>query len=89
MKKVKITIYGHILNGKKEFIVEVANNAKVRHCFYRLFEKYPEIEDKIFTKSGSLKEDLRMLINGRPLEDLNVDVSDGSEICVFPVSAGG
>ncbi len=87
--KVKITIYGHLLNGKREFHIDVYENAEIRHCFYELFEKYPEIRNKIFTKSDNLKDNVRVLLNGNPVEDLRIKVKNKADICVFPVSAGG
>ncbi len=87
--KIKISMYGHLLNGKKEFYVKVYNSAEVKHCFYELFERFPGIKDKIFTKSDELRDDIRLLLNGVPIESTDVKVKDGDEICVFPVSAGG
>lgn len=78
----------HWLNGKTEFLCQGRN---VFDCIDKLNEHFPGIKSNIYDEEGN-PSSILMFLNGdniRNLEGMQTTVSDGDEITIIPLAAGG
>ncbi len=93
--RVKVTLFGKIRDvlGKKEFEIEIElKDACVRDILYKLMEIDKRVENLLFTKFMRLRDDIKILVNGRPIElfsNLHTPVKEGAEVCIFTAVGGG
>jgi molybdopterin converting factor small subunit len=75
--------------GRPQVDVAVPEGATVRHLVVHLCEQYPELWPHIYEASGGMTEYLTMMLNDRPVMDIDMELGDGDELLMmFPVSGG-
>ncbi len=94
MPKVRVKTLGalYTLLGRMEHLVELEGNATVRDVISKLVEQYPKLGEEILDESGELREDHRVLLNGRDithLKGLDTKVVDGDNLAIIPPVGGG
>lgn len=76
----------------KEMVVEIDRGSKVSDLLYHLCEIKPELREMLFDDTGELRDYFIIMLNRRRLDlpgDLKADISDNSEVAIFPPVAGG
>ncbi len=71
--------------GKGEVFLEAKN---VRELLKKLVESYPTLRDLVF-EGDTVKDYVRVAVNGRIVEDLSIELSEEDEVAVFPPFSGG
>ena len=95
--KIKIPLsYVQSFSGEMDFlqltpdVVEVSGST-VGECINHLVKQFPDINRQLFTKTGSLYENIIISVNGESAypEQLAKSVKDGDELnIVFMISGG-
>ena len=77
-------------------VVEVpveAPEPTLRDAFDALLDTYPELEGQTVDGDGALQEHIRLLCDGedpfRAADGWETDLSDGTELALFPPVSGG
>jgi len=92
---VGVALFGRIREvlGRREVEVEVdLEKARVRNILCKIVEINRKAESIIFTKSMRLRDDIKILVNGRPIEllsSLDTSLEEGAELCIFTAVGGG
>ncbi len=94
MPVVRVKTLGSLytLLGKMEHEVEVGDGADVWAVLEKLMEMYPVLRREILDEEGRLREDHRVLLNGRDithLDGVKSRVVDGDRIAIIPPVGGG
>ena len=88
--KTFATLYN--ITGKVSHEIRLEKDSTVREVIDKLIQIYPKLKDEILDDNGLLKENYRVLVNGREishLSGLDTEVKDGDTIAIFPPVAGG
>ncbi|WP_290901574.1 ubiquitin-like small modifier protein 1 [Ferroglobus sp.] len=89
MIKVKFpSVFTQITKERK---VEVENVGTVRELLDKLFEKYPQLKERLI-KDGELTPFINIFVNGediRYLKGLDTELKDGDEVTFIPAISGG
>ncbi len=89
MIKVKFpSVFTQITKERK---VEVENVGTVRELLDKLFEKYPQMKERLI-KDGELTPFINIFVNGediRYLKGLDTELKDGDEVTFIPAISGG
>jgi len=75
----------------KERKVEVENVGTVRELLDKLFEKYPQLKERLI-KDGEITPFINIFVNGediRYLKGLDTELKDGDEVTFIPAISGG
>lgn len=74
--------------GKDELSVEVKNGTVVS-LLATLSNNHPELAKEILDEKGELDYRVNVILNDRPLNNLDVNLSDGDMVTLFiPISGG-
>ena len=90
--KVKTLATLHTITGGLIHEITLNDEANVNDVIKKLIEMYPKLKNELLNDKGRLKENYKVLINGREithLSGLETKVSDGDIIAIFPPVAGG
>ncbi len=89
MIKVKFpSVFTQITKERK---VEVENVGTVRELLNKLFEKYPQLKERLI-KDGEITPFINIFVNGediRYLKGLDTELKDGDEVTFIPAISGG
>ena len=89
MIKVKFpSVFTQITMERK---VEVENVGTVRELLNKLFEKYPQLKERLI-KDGEITPFINIFVNGediRYLKGLDTELKDGDEVTFIPAISGG
>ncbi len=89
MIKVKFpSVFTQITKERK---VEVENVGTVRELLDKLFEKYPQLKERLI-KDGEITPFINIFVNGediRYLKGLDTELKDGDEVTFIPAISGG
>lgn len=78
--------------GGKTVAILIEDGQPIFSVLIKLIEKFPLMDDELFTKEKNLKPLVHVFINGRNiihLDGLSTPVKETDEIALFPPVAGG
>jgi molybdopterin synthase sulfur carrier subunit len=77
--------------GKKELRLSIEGK-NLDDLFRTLVEKYPKLEDQLYSKEKKLADHVNVFINDKPIssqEEMDIELQNGDEIMLFiPISGG-
>jgi len=86
-------IYNHILNGLTSIVLNSSDDKpNVKTILDKVTSDYPELNDRLYDRSGRLNEYVIILKNGMnidSLDGLSTTIEDGDEITLMPLISGG
>ncbi len=88
--KVRVKYYGMAseLAGIKEELIEIDGKPTLRQLISALPSKSKANLSSLL-KDGVLREDLRIALNHKIVEDMDIEVAEDSTIAFLPPSSGG
>ena len=79
--------------GGKSIAVDVDPGVTVDDALEALFEKHPELEDRVLDDDGSVRQHINVLHNGSNVftdgRGLDTELEPGDELALFPPVSGG
>lgn len=85
MPRVKLFAMFREVAGKSELEIEGKN---LKEVLEKLVAEYPRLRDLLF-EGDKLKDIVRIMVNGRLLRDLAIEVKESDVIAIFPPVSGG
>ncbi len=85
MVRVKLFANLREIVGRSEVEVEAESVIEVLRA---LSERFPRLKDYIF-KDGDVNDYIKIAVNGKIVESLNVRLSDDDVVAIFPPFSGG
>lgn len=78
--------------GGKTVTLSIENDQPISVVLNQLIERFPLMEEELFTEENKLKPLVHVFINGKNiihLEGLSTTVRESDQIALFPPVAGG
>ena len=74
--------------GRDKLSLEVAEGT-VTSLLEKLSDEHPKLSEEILNQKGELDYRVNVILNDRPLNDINVNLKDGDLVTLFiPISGG-
>lgn len=95
MIEVEIKIFFSFKDGldnEGRIVVEVPETATLNNAIDLLIERFPELEEKMFEKSGEFKRFIQIRLNQKRINrpgGLSAELHEGDEILILPKLGGG
>jgi len=88
---IKISIPSYMRSFTNNTGVVEVNGSTVGECLNHLFKQFPRMRKQLFSRSGSLFENIIISINGESAypEQLAKPVKDGDELKILFIIGGG
>ena len=81
-----------VITGIRETVLDVDEGVTMGALLERLTSAYPKLKDAMFDESGTLRDYIILLVNGRKIEfigGMGTHLREGDVIALFPPVAGG